>query len=470
MEFANTSRAAAHLVPDTPTDDAILHPEDPVDCSPQMFSDLLYVPQDDAMPQGDLLRTIPDGARRYSDGLYEFGNCWGPSSICVAGDDDRCGVTIVLGCDDEWDALPEFLGDAFYRPELAPWYTLRTPESAEFGGIWVMDVKGLDATPVERSVTELVGSGAAAGPHRDRSRTIVFDALLLACSNAGVEYGLKWLTCVLRETKYTTDNILTYLAAHPGRSGAVPSSLVRQVRQVVLTKAPEVTAAQGGSVRNSQANLYRVTWEMTALSPYVYMPSVQIPVEWDTVALKHINWVHRADCHLPDTCSPMPLLFSQECPPEYVEVIASPPPVCGGCLPLCAILQHTWDVPSRRELPYMCRETAVSYYIRNLGEHPLSLQAFWRICGADVRCEDTSWPLQISGLPPAATLTLDSVTGRFSAFYDNRIHYPVGVVGTPTGSPWRPAIVDRGQCWEFIALTDEQAEFDIAMTFLDREP
>ncbi len=414
----------------------------------------------------------PDGARRYGPGLYQMGECWDSPASCA-----NCRISVEF--DDTWDGLAYYLTDSgkqhksSYRPELAPWYSVELPESAEFGGVWVMGVTGLDTTPLSRSVTETVRHGGVAGPHRDTSRSISFDALLVGCTNTGVDYGLQWLTCLLRATNDDSTTRLRYLSAHPGDSAVDARLLARELRGVVLTKAPEITSAFGGGT-NHQANIYRVSWEMVALNPYSYYPSVSAndyvtgEIAWDRITRQPVNWIHAADCKKPESCDPMPIMFSTDCVPEEIEVVNVPPPVCGGCMPVSAIDKYSFQVPTH-EYPFRCRETAVSMVIRNTGEDPLTLQGFWRECGSDVRCEDNQFPLQIAGLPASAELHLDGVTGKYWAWYDERIRRPVGVVGTPHGAPWRPPLIDRKTCWEFIIQTAGTSEFSVSMELADRE-
>jgi hypothetical protein len=464
VEIANSSRVLSHLGRNVPVSDVGVLSAG-VNCSLTQAGGLpgLYTPPAGAVEVTAGLYAPPNGSRRYGPGLHEVGNCWGSPTLCV-----DCGVNTLILHNDSWPGLSEFLDDGTYRPELAPWYSVEIPESAEFGGVWVLNVEGLDTTPIQRTITETVGPGGVAAPHRDTTRTLSFEALLIGCTNAGVQYGLNWLTCRLRETSDNVDTKLRYLSAHPGGSAADPASLVREVSGVVLTKAPQIVEAVAtGS--SPQATTYRVSWEMAALSPYAYLPSVNVDVDWDEIVRQPINWIHAADCRQPEMCVDMPVMFSADCEPETIDVVNSPPPVCGGCMPVSGIDKYTFVVPTQ-EYAFGCRETAVSLVLSNMGESPLTLQAFWRVCGTDIRCEDNVWPLQVSGLPAGAELHLDGVTGRFWAWYDERVRRPIGVVGTPTGAPWRPPVIDRQTCWEFVVQTASTADFEVSMVLADREP
>lgn len=462
VEIANSSRVIAHLGKEVPTTDVGIF-DTSTTCSLVEVSPGMYELPADAVEIRDGLYAPFNGARRYDVGLLEVDDtCWGPASLCAG-----CRVSVVD--DDSWSGLREFLDDPSYRPELAPWFSTRIPESGEFGGVWVMDVQGLGPTPVSRDIVELAGHGAMAGPYRDSSRKIAFEALLIGCTNAGVEYGLSWLSCLLRSTNSTDTSVLRYFNANPTNSAADPSSLVREVHGLVLTSEPKVTQSVATvRDRTPQATMYRVTWEMVAVTPWAYLPTITVPVDWDAVTRQPVNWIHAADCHKPSTCLDMPVMFSATCVPESIDLVQTPPPVCGGCMPVGGIDKYSFRVPTF-DYAQRCTQTAVSTIIRNNGDRPLTLQAFWRACSGDIRCEDNQFPLQVSGLPTGAELVLDGITGRFWANYDERRRRAIGVVGTPTGAPWRPPIVDRSDCWDFVVQAAEGADFDVVLQLADRD-
>lgn len=452
---------AAHLGRTTPRSD--LEVFGGADCSLTFTSPgLANIPAGTA-PTRPGLYTPPRGSKKFGPGIMEVGDCWTPTP--------PCSCTASIGYDDTWPGLQSWLGEQIYRPELAPWHNVEIPESGEFHGVWVTTVTGLDSTQIDRPITQAAGSGGVAGVHRDTTRTLTFEATLVGCTSAGVQYGLNWLTCQLREATAVDGATLTYLGAHPGHSAADPDSLVRELHRVVLTAAPTVEDSGGwggGGRRNQQATVYQVGWEMEALSPYSYLPAIPVTVDWDEITDQPINWVHGPRCERPVWCDTMPVLFSTECVPEEIERIDTPPPVCGGCLPVGGILKHRLRVPTM-DAPFRCRDTAVSLTITNPGPDPLSLQAFWRPCAEDIRCETTRYPLQVSGLPPESTLVLDGVSGRFWCVYDGLRRQLVGVVGTPGGGPWMPAVIDRQDCWDFIVHTAPGAEFSMTMTLHDRQ-
>ena len=463
VEFANSARVAAHLGKQVPQNDAqVFTPagrSSPGDCNPPAVDDGL-APITGGVEVRENLYTPPNGAERVSPGLATIDQCWEHPPMC------GCRLNVVV--DDSWSGMQELLEQPPYRPELAPWHNAQYPESGEFVGVWVTKVDGLDVTPISRKVTEMTGSGGVAGRARDTARVITFEAVLVACTSAGLQYGLGWLSCQLRATNDADGSVLEYLAAHPGGSAVDPSSLWREAHGVVLTSAPEVGESSGGG-RDQQATMYRVSWEMTAASPYAFRPGSTVIVDWDSVTLQPVNWVHDAGCERPESCADMPVLFSTNCVPELLPEVTSPPPVCGGCLPVGGLESFKFHLPTL-SAPERCRSSAVSVTIHNTGTEPLSLQGFFRPTPEDTRCEDTWFPLQINGLVAGATIHLDAITGRFHAVYDGLKRRPVGVVGTPTGAPWRPAMINRFEEWDFFAQTVPGAVFEIELTLHDREP
>lgn len=459
IEIVNSSRVVAMLTPTTPTDDSVFGA--PADCSLTVVSPGLaaLAPSQQIISPG--LATPPNGSRKIDPGLAVVGDCWGPPILCG-------GCRPFIAYDDSWNGLQGFLQDTVYRPEMAPWYSIDVGESGEFGGVWILDAKGFDPVPVSRTITELVGAGAAAGPHRDTSRTLTFTALLVACTNAGMTYGLEWLACQLRETKARTDATLRYLTAHPGGSAADPIGLLRELHGVVLTKGVSVDQLLAPRGESKQATMCQVSWEMVTLHPYAYAPMVDLVVNWDVIDMANTRWVHAADCKAPDSCDPMPVLFSQQCTPEQIDVVTTPPPTCGGCLPVCSIDTLIFEVPTL-DRPLRCDETSVTLTVTNNAERSLTLQAYWRICSTDVECEDNRYPTQITDLPAGAELTLDGIAGRYWVTLEGRRRRPVGIVSTPDGLPWAPPVIDRSQCWEFVVLAPGGSDFDMVMSLADRE-
>lgn len=389
------------------------------------------------------------------------------SSVC------KC-ANMTLQYDDTWDSgagydgfLPGDLPGGFpgapgavLAIEDAPWYSPAEPASAEFMGFWVMDVRGLDTVTVQRDVSELLGPGGLAGPRHDATRQIDFTVLVLGCTNAGQRYGINWLSCQLRRTE-RNGAVLGFLDAHPGGSAVSPGSLLRTANKTVLTSSVKVVDFFGrdGSRRNRQAASARAEFQLTALDPYLYGPETLISVEWDTVGMEAIEWVHQPDCDNPSDCDPV-VLYNPNCLPTIIDLSPAPVPVCGGCLPICGIEVRTFEVP----LPFtVCGDTVVSYRVVNNSDAEVTANFYWRPCGSTDIC-DRFGSLQIASLPAGATVVADSVGGRPYAISDGQRIRTVGIVTTPTGAPWTPLVLDDTlMCWELVAETSQNADFSVEL-------
>jgi hypothetical protein len=385
------------------------------------------------------------------------------------GSSPLCGCNLHVGYDDTWPELKLLMtgsADPYVITE-APWYDAAIPESGEFAGVWVMDVKGLDALPVQRELSENLCAGGVASTHRDAARPITFTALIVACSNAGAEFGLDWLACVLRQATVRGGVPMTFLGSHPsGTAGALDP---RMMNSVVLTSSATVmeTSGRGGSSRHRQSSVYRVEFTLTAGDPYVYASPTDEIVSWDSTTTEPITWVHAPNCNSPADCD-LPVMFSTGCePPQITVVPAAPVPTCGGCVPVCEVERRValLDVGKSR-----CAETAVTVTVRNNGAEPLTVNLHWRQCGTSTFC-DEQHHLQIAGLPANSAAVADSVSARPFAYNSGgqRVRQ-VGVVGTPSGAPWTPLLIDRADCWELVAESAPGSTYSVELTYSDRYP
>lgn len=464
VEFANSSRVLEHIGKTTPTQDSWIGGSgDP--CVPELDptdDGLALLPATSApLPSDPGLATPPDGSELYDPGLAVIDGCWVNSSLCGC-------TSLESTWDDTWPELKEFLQDTIYRVELAPWYTTAIPQSAEFGGVWVMDAKGFGPPVTDRQIAELVGSGGTASPHRYASKKLSFDALLLACTNAGLEFGVQWLQCQLAQT-ISEDGTLRYFAAHPN-SAADPATLLRDLHGVVMTQSVTPTRGNvGGGKKHQQATMYRVTFELTAQDPFAYLPPIHLSLTWDEITTEGVSWVLAAKATPPSDCDPSPVLMSATAPPTVVDIsTAHPPPVAGGGLSVCALDRYVFEVPLWQN-PVFCQETVVSMTIRNNLTTPLTLQGWWKHCSDPEECDRDRWPIQLAGLPGLATIHLDGIRRSYTGEFGGREVRPMGIVGTPTGVPWRPPVLDRAECWQFVVLAPLGSDFDIELDLYDRE-
>lgn len=107
VEIANSSRVAAHIGAQVPTNDlGLIGGTENCELTPIAPGRLLMEMPDSSAPIGvdRLLYTPPDGSRLYGPGLLEVGDCWDSSNLCL-------GCRADIGYDDTWQGLPSHLGD-----------------------------------------------------------------------------------------------------------------------------------------------------------------------------------------------------------------------------------------------------------------------------------------------------------------------------------------------------------------------
>lgn len=368
--------------------------------------------------------------------------------------------------DDSWPGLQAFLGDAPYIMTNAPWYDPAIPQSAEFLGIWVMKIEGDGPVPIDRTVNAAICSGGIATPNRDAHRVVTVEALLIGCTNPGVEYGLEWLACQLGAAKTYTGTTLDYLMAHPENSAAVPASLMRTMNRVILTRAPERSAAHNSSSsQNRQGAMLTVNWEMSVLDPYVYGPPTSATITWDSIATESITWAHPPNCQDPLSCDEIPVLASVTCVPNVVDVSPAPPPVCAGCVPICAVETRTYELPNATGV--FCRDQVYTFTVTADPGNDVSLNMWLRPCGETDICDRSNF-LSLAGLPAGANIVADSILGRPYSVISGEQVDQVGIVYTPSGAPWTPAVVDASQCWELVVQNEPGLDYTVSVTVRGR--
>src|SRR5262249_36861937 len=134
--------------------------------------------------------------------------------------------------------------------DLAPWYDPDVPESADFAGLMVLSVDGLDDYPVRRSTTAAVSGGASIGPARAQPRTLTVTGILLGATCCAVDYGLHWLgEALVGCTEGNCDgDCLTLYNCCPGQAMTATdfnAAHRRTLRRAALVSGPTPTARTG---------------------------------------------------------------------------------------------------------------------------------------------------------------------------------------------------------------------------------
>lgn len=79
----------------------------------------------------------------------------------------------------------------------APWYTPEDPDSADFAGVFIRDVTGLEGSTTTVTVEESIGDGGIPGTRRANSRTVAVTADVIGRTPEAAAVGIEWLSSVL---------------------------------------------------------------------------------------------------------------------------------------------------------------------------------------------------------------------------------------------------------------------------------
>ncbi|GAA3172857.1 hypothetical protein [Nonomuraea salmonea] len=247
----------------------------------------------------------------------------------------------------------------------APWYDPGLPESADFAGVLLLDVKGLDSAPIERPVRQRAGDGAVFGRPRYLPREIVFTGIAIGRTSCAIDYGIKWLSSALQGSLACGDDCgggddLDYLSCCPtvagtpgtpcgpgsGAGGSCPGPCDhpdcaelawRTLRNVALTRSPEVVEQFGGACQCCPGVAKVVQWTLTAARPHALRAPVEVArrVTWPASSGEEeecVTWTTGDTC-LDDEgqCAAaqlQPCVLDPRCPPPTLPELPVPPNPC----------------------------------------------------------------------------------------------------------------------------------------------
>lgn len=349
----------------------------------------------------------------------------------------------IHGCD--CPDLAAMLGDDPYTDPAtddAPWYDAAEPASAQFGGLLVTSISGLNVAPVERGRTDRIGAGAVLGRKRLGPRTIVVRGLLLGSTCCGVEYGMHWLASALDGSLgcgagACGGDDLRYLSCCPapcdgGDPEACLTPHIRTLREVALIDGPNVISEIGGSGQAAASSTgcvgggvcpaLEVEFTLFAGRPHALREPVTIATgqTWDPLAVTPcIEWSTDPDCvSEADECAaldPTPCPLDPACPPAVVPSIPLPSNPC-NCDPLAGRSRLCIAVPAGTApiwadaVPVVVIKAGPAGPLRSVRirvyANPLGLTY------ADLEPCAFCSEVNVSYIPQGATYTLDGTTRR----------------------------------------------------------
>jgi hypothetical protein len=371
--------------------------------------------------------------------------------------------------------LAGILGDGPYTtPEAddAPWYDPSEPASAEFAGLLITEIEGIDAAPVERAVTNRIGEGAVIGPPRYGPRTITVTGTLIGKTRCSTDYGMRWLSSVLRGSLgcgpgACAGDDLEYMTCCPTLPGAgacacpqpctgpeCAEGVFRTLRDVAMIQEPRVVRRFASGCACCTGELVEVQFVLMAGRPFAYRAPVTVAeaVNWPPPEPDDecVQWSTDPGCMDEEAeCAalePAPCPLDPGCPPPVLPSLPNPgnPCICEpftrrevcitippGVAPIWADLVPVLEVYAGGDI---LRNIRIRFYA-NPGNVPVG------------ELDSCSWcsEINVSYLPAYGRLTLDSTTRRAMVQCPGRADTPAsGIVSGPSGRPFQWPVLECG--------------------------
>lgn len=322
-----------------------------------------------------------------------------------------------------------------YNPTDTPWWD-GSQDSADFAGILIENIEGLEPGAFTRPVAETSGIGAVIGAGRQTAPNIVVTGLLMAATGCAQEYGLRWLRRALRTSCSPVAGCagedLVFLSCEPETPDldcpenedfdyeAWLAPYYRTLKGVALVDGPRVIERVPRACSQcEQFPIYRIQFTLAASKPCVFTDPVEIAPPTSFVCgelgTDCIEWVEDEDCEGDGCITVVPCSLDPEC----LTSVSPPtvPPIVNPCVEECTSVvscRVCVDIPdgtfgSNAEGTLIVRIYAGSEPLRRINlkvwQNPFGF-AVDELDDCDVCAE-----LNISYLGAYATLTIDGSTG-----------------------------------------------------------
>ena len=373
--------------------------------------------------------------------------------------------------DDSWPGLATWLGreDDWILPELdedCPWYDPSIPASAEFAGVWPMQVEGLDSTPLDRETIEGAVVGGSFGVDRIPPRVITVEAVFIARSPSGLRYGVEWLGSALRGSNCRDGGgprRLQFLDSAPAMDDRMTPENIqlagnaesRMVVDVVQTGALEIEESFGTwALEGHQPTGVRVSFELTAGVPYIWRTPLSLasglrPADGVERTLRFENVdeygnLARCEGQLSTLVDPEAAPLVDIARPVSVNALAGTKPLVSR--------RSSWVLEGGR-LP-LWAETVPSVIIESGSQAERSIRLQW-VEGVvdiddDVTCQ-TVGEAMVGYVPPNSRMVLDALTGGATVITEDGLELnATPVVSGRWGGPWRPPVFACGNSYTLI--------------------
>jgi hypothetical protein len=151
----------------------------------------------------------------------------------------------------------------------SPWFNSASPSSSKFLGAVIERIDGFNDPTFQRSPQSGMGlgTGGALGPLSTTYREFTVTALLFACDQGGMQYGVRWLNDKLKGGGCTDD--ACQVCDAEVRLSCDPANIDEgrwQLYDVGLIDGPHYTQV----FQNQDCHVLRATFVMGSESPYLY--------------------------------------------------------------------------------------------------------------------------------------------------------------------------------------------------------
>lgn len=392
-----------------------------------------------------------------------------------------CSQSVALHKSGAWPGMAEWLQHEEYRTPLedaAPWTYRERPETGEFLGMIVLGVNGLDSAPLERGAIESSGAGGSFEPPRWSVREAEFEAVLLAATPAGLEWGIEWLNSALLQDQCQRIGVgrsLRFMQTAPrlreGATGAeVRAAAVEEERLLhnVVCTSPVVVEERFGRWEedDAQSTAARISFTLSAGNPFVWKsarslvaPTALYGGELRTVRFETVD----ENGQIPGTEDENPPLFDPFLPPPVHLPRPMTPASEVGRQPFQS--KHTeLTIPGDTVRPWETMVPTVTIIAGAEAERSVRVQ--W-VRGSDTGAlsADSIGEAMIGYIPPRAVLTLDGVTGRATVLRDGAAEEAdaTSVVTGRGGAPWRAPVMRCGEQHTLVVQADRDVSPEAAV-------
>jgi hypothetical protein len=301
----------------------------------------------------------------------------------------------------------------------APWYDSSDPASAEFLGLWIENMEGLDEPTETRTLAQRITTGSATSRQASPGREVVITATMFATSSEGMEFGQRWLSQILinpDECAGAKGSFVFRAACPPRAVGLDPNALLRYLVNVSLLKAPKYTSIHADADSTCDAYFQGVTFTLGSETADVF----GYPLPGIGFTNQPLIYGSRQPCVTGACCDPLRDSGRFQWRSAYYPGLTGV-----GAVPVITIA--TAAGPPL----YRYRITVISDTVGSgcVDQSPMS---------GTYQCADPITQFEVNGMPPSGVLVLSGVDGQAT-------FYPTGMGGPSVdGSPYVNPLRSRG--------------------------